>query len=338
MAESTTLTEIDDEHIFSFSPEELFSRCHQNLDAASIVSVYDLLSPNQEDWIEGNYNFWYFNDEFAVGLRDLKIKQDLTTISPLKKTLSLEYLLIGGSDMQLGQKSINANGMPKIYISSHCNNGQQTRFYKKGEYIKSIGFWITPDYLKQTFDLDMEQLPLNFKSMLNLEQDITAIIPMTSQIKVIVSEMLSPPFTGALLNQYLQAKMTELLCHTILSMFSPELTFQENNQLSRQKSNVMKKLLQILEEQSSSPPCLEQLAKQLAISRSSMTSTFKASYGMTISDYVFQKRMNKAQQLLKTGKYTVLEVALEIGYDDQSSFGRAYKRFFNYPPNEERPK
>ena len=52
----------------------------------------------------------------------------------------------------------------------------------------------------------------------------------------------------------------------------------------------------------------------------------------------FKKRMNKAQQLLKTGKYTVLEVALEIGYDDQSSFGRAYKRFFNYPPNEERPK
>jgi AraC-like DNA-binding protein len=141
-----------------------------------------------------------------------------------------------------------------------------------------------------------------------------------------------------MLNQYLQAKMTELLCHTILSMLSPELTFQENNQLSRQKSEVMKKLLHILTEQYNDLPSLEALSKQLAISRSSMTSTFKASYGITISDYVFQKRMEKAQTLLKTGKHSVLEVALEIGYDDQSSFGRAYKRFFNYSPNVERPK
>jgi AraC-like DNA-binding protein len=302
------------------------------------VSAYDLLSTDQKNWIGGVCNFWYFNDEFPVALRDQKINQNFTTISPLKKTLSFEYVLVGGSDMQVGEKNINANGMPKIHISSHCSNGQQTRFYKQGEYIKSVGFWITSEYLQETFNLDIEQLPLNFRALLNLEKDITAVMPMTSQIKSIVSEMISLPFTGALLNQYLQAKMTELLCHTILNMFSPELTFQENNQLSHQKSKTMKKLLQILEQQYNSPPSLEVLAKELAISRSSMTSTFKASYGMTKSDYVFQKRMEKAQLLLKTGKNTVLEVALEVGYDDQSSFGRAYKRFFNYPPNDERPK
>lgn len=338
MPKPNTPTELAKSRVISISPEELFNLCHQNLNASSMVSIYDLLSPSQQNWIGGDCNFWYFNDEFAVGLRDQKIKQDFTTISPLKKTLSFEYILNGGSDMQLGEKNVSANGMPKIHISSHCNNGQQIRFYKQGEHIKSIGFWITPEYLEHTFSLDVEQLPLNFRSMLNLEKDITAVMPMTSQIKVIVGDMISPIFTGASLNQYLQAKMTELLCHTMLSMFSPELTFQENNQLSRQKSEVMKKLLQILEAQYNAPPCLEELAKQLAISRSSMTSTFKASYGMTISDYVFKKRMEKAQVLLKAGKQTVLEVALEVGYDDQSSFGRAYKRFFNYPPNDERPK
>lgn len=338
MAESNKTIKIDENHMFSLDPEELFNRCHRHLDGSPVVSAYKLLTPAQQSWSEGSYNFWYFKDQFAVGMRDLQIKKDFTTSTPLKQTLSFEYLLTGGSDMQLGEKNINANGMPKIYISSHCSHGQQTRFYKQGEYIKSVGFWITPLYLNQMFNLDAEPLPLNFKSMLNLERDITAVIPMTSQIKTIVSDMISPPFTGALLNQYLQAKMTELLCHTIFSMFSPELTFQENNQLSRQKSEVMKKLLQILEEQYNAPPCLEQLAKQLSISRSSLTSTFKTSYGITISDYVFQKRMDKAQLLLRTGKHTVLEVALEVGYDDQSSFGRAYKRYFNYPPNDERPK
>jgi AraC-like DNA-binding protein len=338
MKESNTPTEFDKNHVISISPEELFNLCHQNLNISSVAPLFDLLSPPQRNWVGGECNFWYFNDEFAVALRDQKIKQDFTTISPLKNTLSFEYILNGGSDMKIGEKNVNANGMPKIHISSHCNNGQQIRFYKQGEYIKSVGFWITPEYLEQTFSLDVEKLPLNFKVMLNLEKDITAVMPMPSQIKGIISDMISPPFIGASLNQYLQAKMTELLCHTISSMFSPELTFQENNQLSRQKSEIMKKLLHILEEQYNAPPCLEKLAKQLAISRSSMTSMFKASYGITISDYVFQKRMEKAQALLKSGKQTVLEIALEIGYDDQSSFGRAYKRFFNYPPSNELPK
>ena len=338
MLKSNTQTTLNKDRVISVSSEELFNRCHQNLNASPIISAYDLLSPNQRTWVEGDFNFWYFNDKFAVGLRDLKIKQDFTTISLLKNTLSFEYILTGGSDMRLGQKNINTNGMPKIYISSHCSNGQQTRFYKQGEYIKSVGFWITPEYLKKTFNLDIEQLPLNFKSMLNLEKDITVAMPMTSQIKVIVSEMVSPPFTGEVLNQYLQAKMIELLCYTISGMFSPELTFKENNQLSHQKSKMMKKLLHILEAQYNKPPCLDALAKQLLISRSSMTSTFKASYGITISDYIFQKRMEKAQLLLRTGKHTVLEVSLEVGYNDQSSFGRAYKRYFNYPPNDERPK
>jgi transcriptional regulator GlxA family with amidase domain len=59
---------------------------------------------------------------------------------------------------------------------------------------------------------------------------------------------------------------------------------------------------------------------------------------MSISEYLLQKRMETAQSLLKEGKLPVLDVAIAVGYDDQSGFGRAYKRYYGHAPKDDRPK
>jgi transcriptional regulator GlxA family with amidase domain len=40
----------------------------------------------------------------------------------------------------------------------------------------------------------------------------------------------------------------------------------------------------------------------------------------------------KAKELVNEGKMSVLQIALEVGYTNQSSFGRAYKKYYGYPP------
>jgi AraC-like DNA-binding protein len=37
-----------------------------------------------------------------------------------------------------------------------------------------------------------------------------------------------------------------------------------------------------------------------------------------------------ALELLNEGKLSILQVALEVGYKDQLSFGRAFKKFFGF--------
>lgn len=75
---------------------------------------------------------------------------------------------------------------------------------------------------------------------------------------------------------------------------------------------------------------------ELGMSKAQISKTFKSSYGMNITEYLTQKRLSKALELINEGKLSVLQVALAVGYTNQSSFGRAFKKFYGYSPLKDR--
>ena len=80
---------------------------------------------------------------------------------------------------------------------------------------------------------------------------------------------------------------------------------------------------------------VDELASALAMSTSQFRRRLNALTGETPQSYITNIRMQKARHLLDTHpNLTVLEVALQCGYDDQSSFTRAFKRFFGITPSE----
>lgn len=48
--------------------------------------------------------------------------------------------------------------------------------------------------------------------------------------------------------------------------------------------------------------------------------------GKAPSDYISERRLKHAAELLRTSKRSVLEIALDCGYLNASAFGRAFKR------------
>lgn len=292
----------------------------------------------QDSLIQGSYNAWLYREDCPVGIRDIEVKQNFAVSSAIENRLSLEFILSGGSDLELGGQTLANNEMPRAYLSSHGRGGQQTRRHKAGDRIRGLGLWLPPELLIKDFGLDPKLLPASVQSMMFLEQDSTASLPLTAKVKSIITDILEMPFSGVLADQFLKAKMTELLCHTVQSLMDPEQAFSNSNQLSHRKSDAISKVLRILDKNIANPPSLVALAEQVGMSRSNLSSTFKASYGMSVSEYLLQKRMETAQGLLKEGKLPVLDVALAVGYDDQSGFGRAYKRYFGHPPKDDRPR
>lgn len=80
---------------------------------------------------------------------------------------------------------------------------------------------------------------------------------------------------------------------------------------------------------------VDDLAAALAMSTSQFRRRLAAITGETPQNYITNIRMQHARHLLETQHDPfILDVALRCGYDDQSSFTRAFKRFFGITPSE----
>ena len=63
---------------------------------------------------------------------------------------------------------------------------------------------------------------------------------------------------------------------------------------------------------------------------------FRQHFGCTISEYVRQTRVARAQLLLTRGEMSVAEIALASGFADQSHFTNAFRRVAGMPPHQYR--
>jgi AraC-like DNA-binding protein len=79
------------------------------------------------------------------------------------------------------------------------------------------------------------------------------------------------------------------------------------------------------------PPTLEKLARDFGTNRRRLTEDFKALFGTTIAEYAMDRRMTRAAAMLRDG-HPVADVAYAVGYRDQGSFTRAFKRCFDTTP------
>ncbi len=78
------------------------------------------------------------------------------------------------------------------------------------------------------------------------------------------------------------------------------------------------------------------LARNAGTNESKLSQAFRAVYGMTVFEYVRNRRMEEARRLLRRCNMSVTEIAFEVGYEHSCNFSVAYKRHFGVTPKSER--
>lgn len=66
------------------------------------------------------------------------------------------------------------------------------------------------------------------------------------------------------------------------------------------------------------------------------TDWFKKKIGCIPSDYLKMVRMDKAKEILSTTRYRIIDVAMQVGYDNSSSFIRTFKSVTGLTPSQYR--
>lgn len=81
---------------------------------------------------------------------------------------------------------------------------------------------------------------------------------------------------------------------------------------------------------------LEEIAAHVALSPSYFSSLFKEETGMNYSAYVTNLRVGKAKKLLKETSMALIDVALELGFDNQQYFSHVFKKSTDMTPRQYR--
>jgi len=79
------------------------------------------------------------------------------------------------------------------------------------------------------------------------------------------------------------------------------------------------------------PP--KELGALVGLSIYKLQKGFRAIYGLSISDFLHESRMQKARLLLEETDLPITRIAAETGYHHPFAFSSAFKKHFGYPPS-----
>ena len=81
---------------------------------------------------------------------------------------------------------------------------------------------------------------------------------------------------------------------------------------------------------------LSDISYYLHCSTVTLTQHFKAEFGITIMQYVMQRRLKIAEELLRTGDESVKKVAMLTGFVESEYFAKCFKKHYGKTPTEYR--
>lgn len=159
---------------------------------------------------------------------------------------------------------------------------------------------------------------------------VTSPTRLTSRQQQLLGSLREAPVLAAAQKLWYQTKALELAAELFfLAPGDGELFCQRQQRLSAER---VEKVVGLLREKLADPPNLEEIGRLVGCSPFHLSRTFSTATGMTIPQYLRQLRLERAAELLRSGKFNVTEAALEVGYSSLSHFSQAFHETFGCCP------
>ena len=197
-----------------------------------------------------------------------------------------------------------------------------------------FSIYITPARLLEYFNGKFDVGPYEFRDIV-AGSDQTGFFHtarVSGQMVAAIDQILNCPYSGAMRRLFIESKAMELIAYKIDQMVQTRSTQQGALPLKIHEYERIKQAAGILAANPEAPPGLFDLAKAVGTTHTQLNIGFKKMYGATAFGYLRQIRLEKAKQLLESGRLNVTLAAYEVGYNSVPSFSKAFSNHFGMSP------
>lgn len=237
-----------------------------------------------------------------------------------------DAVIISDSDRKIGAKSQMKWSL--FFASEEIKYIH--RELKKGVLLSQLTVLFPIEFLKSKLSFE------NFSGSI-IEKFLTPTDPyLEKKQEPITSELLSPvmkiiecKLIGEMRKLYLEAQCLEMLS---LLCFH-QLDFQNDFNLDIHTIDKLHEAREHLIKNFKSPPSIDSLSKMIGLNTFALKKGFKKIFNLPIHTWINQYRMHYALEKMRSGNYSVTQVADMLGYANANSFSYAFKSFFGYSPS-----
>lgn len=211
-----------------------------------------------------------------------------------------------------------------------------TRNFKKGRKVKKIIINIDQDWLaemglaetmtggRSSFDKSLFEFACSHLNSIEWT-------PSAQAIKA-AEEIINPPHEAECMRKMVrECRAIELVTLAFEPFTAPLPGLVPARQDTRPNCRLIK-VLSFIEGNLNSELSLENIAKNVGFSVSSLQRHFKATYGSTVVDYIRRRKLEMARDAMLYDGVSVSEACFIAGYSNPSSFATAFKRAFGQSP------
>jgi AraC-like DNA-binding protein len=127
-------------------------------------------------------------------------------------------------------------------------------------------------------------------------------------------------------------RMSEMLFVEVLRRYVDSLPEEQTGWLAGMRDPAVGRALSLMHEKPSEAWTVERLSESAGLSRSSLHERFVHFIGQPPMQYLTQWRMQVASGMLRDSEAKLLEVAMDVGYESEAAFSRAFKRVAGVSP------
>ena len=222
----------------------------------------------------------------------------------------------------------------KYYIETNGISFESIDDYLDVEPCSFVEIEMNPEMLRSFAASPERELPKNLQHLIKSPNKKRYLRHGNTQpfMNIVLQQILQCPYQGIVKRAYLESKVIEL----IALVLDHEIAIQEGETKKYSfKPEQLERIhyaKEILLQDISNPPSLEQLTRQAGLNEFLLRQGFRYCFDTTVFGLLRDSRLESAKQILAEKDITITEVANKVGYASSTSFSKAFKNRFGLTP------